>query len=890
MEALSAALPGRYRIERELGQGGMATVYLAHDIRHDRKVALKVLRPELAAVIGADRFLAEIRTTANLQHPHILPLFDSGVVAVNGQQSSADRRPSTVDLLFYVMPFIEGESLRDRLAREKQLPIDEAVAIASEVGDALDYAHRHGVIHRDIKPENILLHDRRALVADFGIALAASKAGDTRMTETGMSVGTPHYMSPEQAMGQREITPRSDVYALGCVTYEMLCGEPPFSGPTAQAIVAKVLTEEPRPLVPRRHTVPPHVEDAVLTALEKLPADRFATAAEFVAALTARRDGAESRSRRAARPPGRRWPVVAMGAVTLAALAVAGWAFAERAQPDATTWTQVVLSDSVEITNQGPALAVSPDGETIVFKDGRQDGLLWRKYASRLEPEPIPGTERGFSPVFSPDGKSLAFVADGHVKTIPLVGGNPATIADSAAPQQFGATWLDDNTIVYVGQSLDRLFRVNAAGGPVTTVLTQHGLGFLNPTALPHARGVLFLGCTSGCMTGSLRVLDLRTGQQKQLVDRAFSGWYLPWGALLYLQNDGTAMVAPFSLDKLAITGTAVPVLEQVMGTSLNPMLALSMSGTLAYMRGAGPSAGSDIVRVARDGVASVMDSSWRGQFNSIAIAPDGRRMAVDQGGAVGEASIWVKQLERGPFTRLTFGGRDRRPAWSPDGKMVAFVRDSGAGGNIFVRAADGSGREQLLVHLDRQVQEVTYSPDGKWIVLRTDNSSAGAADIVGVRTGGDTMPVPIAATPFSELSPSISPDSRWVAYMSNQSGVNQIYVRALDEHGGLQQVSTLGGSEPRWSPDGRELFYLDPRQQLMAATVRTSPAFEVAGLRRLFDASGFLDPQFHQSYDAFPDGRSFAFMKTHGAPLSTGSTVVVVRNWFADVRARLGR
>ena len=267
---LVSALADRYTIEHELGAGGMATVYLAQDLKHHRLVAIKVLRPELAAVIGADRFLSEIRTTANLQHPHILPLFDSG--AADG-------------FLYYVMPYVEGESLRDRLTREKQLPIADALRIATEVASALDYAHRHGVIHRDIKPENVLLHDGQALVADFGIALAASKAGGSRMTETGMSLGTPHYMSPEQAMGEREITARSDVYALGAMTYEMLLGEPPFTGPTAQAIVAKVMTEKPARLVARRETVPPEAEDAVLTALAKLPADRWGSAAEFSAAL-----------------------------------------------------------------------------------------------------------------------------------------------------------------------------------------------------------------------------------------------------------------------------------------------------------------------------------------------------------------------------------------------------------------------------------------------------------------------------------------------------------------------------------------------------------------------------------------------------------------------------
>jgi serine/threonine-protein kinase len=268
-DRLSAALADRYRIERELGAGGMAMVYLAQDLKHDRKVAIKILRPELAAVIGAERFLSEIKTTANLQHPHILPLHDSG---------QAD------SFLFYVMPFVQGESLRDRLSREKQLPIPDAIRIATEVAGALDYAHRQGIIHRDIKPENILLHDGRALVADFGIALAATSAG-SRMTETGMSLGTPHYMSPEQAMGDRELTPRSDVYALGAMTYEMLLGEPPFTGPTAQSIVAKVMTEKPAPLLSRRERIPPHVEDAVLTALEKLPADRFESAAKFGEAL-----------------------------------------------------------------------------------------------------------------------------------------------------------------------------------------------------------------------------------------------------------------------------------------------------------------------------------------------------------------------------------------------------------------------------------------------------------------------------------------------------------------------------------------------------------------------------------------------------------------------------
>ena len=267
---LAAALADRYRVGRELGHGGMATVHLAEDLKHGRSVAIKILRPEVAAAIGAERFVREIRMSAALQHPHILGLIDSGEVGGTA---------------YYVMPLVEGESLRDRLRREKQLSIADAVRIASEVASALDYAHRRGIIHRDIKPENILLQDGQALVADFGIALGVTSSGDTRMTEAGVSVGTPHYMSPEQAMGEREITARSDVYALGCVTYEMLVGEPPFTGPTTQAIVARVLTERPGSVVSRRHTVPLAMEKAIHTALQKLPADRFASTIAFRSAL-----------------------------------------------------------------------------------------------------------------------------------------------------------------------------------------------------------------------------------------------------------------------------------------------------------------------------------------------------------------------------------------------------------------------------------------------------------------------------------------------------------------------------------------------------------------------------------------------------------------------------
>ncbi len=382
--AVAEALADRYRLDREIGAGGMATVYLAHDLRHDRRVAVKVLRPELMAVVGADRFLAEIRTTANLQHPHILGLIDSGMVDGTA---------------FYVMPFVDGESLRDRLVRDRQLPIDDAVRIVREVALALDYAHRQGVVHRDITPENILLQDGQAMVADFGIALAASTAVDGRMTETGMSLGTPQYMSPEQAMGEREITARSDLYSLGCVLYELLTGEPPFSGPTAQAIVAKVMASTPEPVTTLRRTVPPHVAAAIDVALEKVPADRFKTALDFAAALAGTGPGVP---RRAPDPRGgrsRRLSAVAVLGVAAAGIGL-GWSLKPTPLRTTEPIEFTVEPDSGQTLAGTGEYAVSPDGKRIVFAAMRRAGgyQFFLRDVGSERIVPIPGTEGGTSP------------------------------------------------------------------------------------------------------------------------------------------------------------------------------------------------------------------------------------------------------------------------------------------------------------------------------------------------------------------------------------------------------------------------------------------------------------------------------------------------------------
>jgi tRNA A-37 threonylcarbamoyl transferase component Bud32 len=423
-ERLAATLSGRYRIERELGAGGMATVYLAEDLKHKRKVALKVLKPELAAVLGAERFVQEITTTAALQHPHILPLFDSG---------TAD------GFLYYVMPFIDGETLRAKLDRETQLGVEEAVKLATAVADALDYAHRHGVIHRDIKPENILLHDGRPMVADFGIALAVSAAAGGRMTETGLSLGTPHYMSPEQATAEKEITGRSDVYSLASVLYEMLAGQPPHLGGSAQQIIMKIITEAPQDVTALRKSVPPNVAAAVAKALEKLPADRFMSATAFAEALANPAFGRSSTAQQGAgvaRPY--RWAVVGAAIVVGAALGgVAVRALASGAAP-------VMNQGRQQLTFNGVAgrPAISPDGDFVAYVETScrharlslcRSSLVLQEVGSTQPRVLLSGALSLQSPRWSHDGMTLVVAGvldEGRegLFAIPRLTGTPARI------------------------------------------------------------------------------------------------------------------------------------------------------------------------------------------------------------------------------------------------------------------------------------------------------------------------------------------------------------------------------------------------------------------------------------------------------------------------------
>ncbi len=505
LDTLKAALSDRYRIERELGAGGMATVYLAHDIKHDRDVAIKVLKPELAAVLGAERFIQEIKTTAALQHPHILPLFDSGKVvgqwsmADGDDPSTNDHRPST--LLFYVMPFIDGETLRDKLNRETQLGVDEAVRITREVADALDYAHRHGVVHRDIKPENILLHDGRPMVADFGIALAVSAAAGGRMTETGLSIGTPHYMSPEQATADKEITGRSDIYSLASVMYEMLAGNPPHVGSSAQQIIMKIVAEEAQPVTKFRKSVPPNVAAALGKALEKLPADRFDSAKAFAEALenphfttvtAAARLGTEGGNLRAfgswVRSPWS-WAATAVLVAVVAMAVVASRRESSLPVPTFTPWT--FESQSIFVAR------FTPDVQTMVYDAMPAVGQTPRLFVIRADhPDPLTvGPDSTHLLSVSKTGKLAILTHAKYLGHHRLFLGTLSTMSlGGEAPRELvagvrEADWApDDTTMVVIRDSLG----TDLLEYPVRTALVR-STGYLSdPRVSPSGDAVAY--------------------------------------------------------------------------------------------------------------------------------------------------------------------------------------------------------------------------------------------------------------------------------------------------------------------------------------------------------------------------------------------------------------
>jgi serine/threonine-protein kinase len=892
---LNAALEGRYRIERKLGEGGMATVYLAEDLRHDRKVAVKFLKPELAAVVGADRFLSEIKTTANLQHPHILPLFDSG---------EADGH------LFYVMPYVEGETLRERIDRDKQLPIDEALGIATAVANALQTAHDAGVVHRDIKPGNILLSRGEPLVADFGIALAVGAAGGNRLTETGLSVGTPFYMSPEQATGDQAVGPASDTYALACVLYEMLVGEPPYLGNTAQAVLGKIIQGLPVSASEARKSIPANVDAAIRKALEKLPADRFTGAGQFARALA---DSSFSHGEDLAGPmagDARRWKRLAAGAGAVAVVAIVVAVMGIVSPP---AQSSGVLRQKIAPFAEGMARplgafsAFAPDGSSMVYArpDGEGDTWhLWLKPRDAAEATLLPGTEGAQNVTYSPDGLSIAFASRSELKVRPVGDGSTVTIAEGLSPgaaSMVALAWLDDGTILFELPT-STLMRIPAGGGEAVTVVAYPEMGYphvSHAVGLPGSKGALVAICpTENCQNGSeLGALDFEADTTRILVDDAARGWYTPTGHVVYVRTDGAVFAAPFDLDAMELTGPGIPLFEGVIINASAPEMAVSWDGTVVYASGSPPEEGGELVWVNRTGGFEPVDPGMQAALMlTVALSPTDDRVAVSMAplGSPGTVNqeIWVKELPSGPLTRLTTGeGFTRRPAWSPDGRTIAYVTQDTVGGRTKTVRADGSsaGRSEVLLEAEGGVWEVFFTQGGTELLYRRGGANVGQADIGRVALDSRESPEDLLATGFNEFGMSLSPDERWMAYTSSSSGDFEVFVRPYPDMSTRVQVSTDGGTNAVWGHNGRELFYIGGDGWLWSATYAADSDFSVTGRERLFDASGFyrFSDQW-RGYDVTSDDERFLMIRPLGQT-QLDVDFVYVQNYWDELRERVG-
>ena len=851
-ERLATALADRYRLDRELGAGGMATVYLAHDLKHDRAVAIKVLHSDLGSAMGGERFLKEIRTTARLQHPHILPLLDSG--DANG-------------LLYYVMPLVTGEPLRARLEREKQLPIAEAIRIAREIASALDYAHRQNVIHRDIKPENILLHDGSALVADFGIALAVQSVGAQRMTQTGLSVGTPQYMSPEQAMGERSIDARSDVYALGAVTYEMLAGDAPFTGSSAQAIVAKVLSEKPTSLHTLRDTVPPYLEHAVFTALAKLPADRYASAADFATALSpttgptfAVNVSASRVGARGARRP--LWTYAAATAALLATGAVGGMMVSKRmASPTDGAPIEFDFESGPPI--DAPGVSISRDGRLIVAQGrdtlGRRAIVV--RDVSHASTSYVATGEEPNDPRISPDGRWIAYGSgfDLSLRKISVQGGVSSQLTAEGTSE---IAWIGNDSVIFWNAHGGQkgLWIVSANGGRSRLVLaldSTRELTHIAPFTTPNPRVALF--CSYSPTKPHIDAIDLDRGTRTTVLESACTGVYAASGHVIFGRGDALYAIR-FDHDKLRTIDEPRRVVEGAFVNPSAPVHAFDVSnnGTLVHRRASAFRWPRQLVFRSRDGaVQPVLDTV--AAFSEPRLSPDGTRVLVTVQNA--NKTLALVDVPRHSMSPLLKGTADVFDAhWLPDSRSFAYVREVFAY-DVFLASIDGTVPDAPLRHskADKYVTGVARGGRSIWMNIGRHPASFSLDDTSTHRLYPDE-------SWGSRTTP--SPNGRWVALETHSgSGATNVVIMSVDGLGAAHRVSLDGGEEPCWTKGGRELVY---RVGTAMMAVKVNPQSGEASVPTLLFRAP-LAPNTEnrtRSYDVSADGSRFLMVDpVPGAP-----------------------
>jgi Tol biopolymer transport system component/tRNA A-37 threonylcarbamoyl transferase component Bud32 len=872
-DRLKSVLSDRYTIERKLGGGGMADVYLTHDVRHNRKVVIKVMHRKLAELVGVERFLREIETTAKLQHPHILPLFDSG---------------SVDDTVFYVMPYVEGESLRARLKTETQLPLADVLRITAQISSALDYAHRHGIVHRDIKPDNVLFHDGQALLADFGIALLRTDdEGHVRLTQSGFTLGTPQYMSPEQ-LGGKDVDPRSDIHALGVMAYEMLAGQPPFMAATITAVVHKVMLEEARPIGEHRRSVPPHVEVAIAKALEKLPADRWQTATEFADALT-------DPSPIGVRPPFSSMRIVLPWMVAATLALALGWvAVALNSRPGVPApAVRFDVEFEPDMTPSfTPVVRLSPDGRQLFASAmvNRREEVI-RHAFDRIGIGVVKGAGQGEQgtgnsrPFVSPDGRWVAYARQKALWKVPVEGGPAIKLGPG---EWAGGSWGRNGRIVYT-QAYDTGLWIVSEGGGDARMLTKPDsttgeLGHWWPQILPDGDHVLFTAYRIPLERATLEVLSIKSGERKVVLTGGAYGFYVPTGHLVYAAGE-TIRAVPFDLARLVVSGAPRTVVDDVAMNLTDGAAAfdVSESGTLAYMPVDSYVTETSVVLVDRKGNESAA-LPRKDRYNNPRLSPDGSRVSVDIRSADSTGDVWVFELGRSVGTRITAeDGREFGAEWTPDGRELIFSSERPFF-DLYRRSADATHPAEPLLTGRYDHYTGSVSRDGSLFAF------------VLAAPGGELWTVPLQSAPaaarylangFNLGHPTLSPDGRWMAYDSDESGGVDVFIQSFPDPRGKRQKVSLGhGSEPMWTQGGRELVYREDDKVMAVAMDLASGA---SGPPRVLFAGPYPSNQGWtrpRSYDVSPDGQRFLMTKLPRE--QPRPRIRIVMNWFAELQQQV--
>jgi eukaryotic-like serine/threonine-protein kinase len=888
---------GPYEVVASLGAGGMGEVYRAHDSKLQREVAIKILPHIFAADPDrVRRFEREAQSLAALNHQNIAQVF--GVIDIDPHEAGGH----TTAL---VMELVDGEDLAQRLGRGP-IPLDDTLAIAVQIADALEAAHERGIVHRDLKPANIKVRSDGAVkVLDFGLAKAIDpmesnldsarsraetdnsptftspvRARADGRTEIGVILGTAAYMAPEQARG-RAVDKRADIWAFGCVVYEMLTGRPPFCGDDVSLTLAAIL-KEPVDYTALPPEVPASVRRMLRRCLEKDPRKRLSSSADV--RLDLQDAGVEPAVAESSRVSAPAWRAAALwitagAAIGAVALVVVGWRPARTAEIRVVT---SLLSFDVPLhLGLNRAFALNPSGTEIVFV-GNATADHYNLYRRRLDEEEtslIPGTENAEGLFFSPDGQWIAFVQNGRLKKMPSAGGAALDVAEAVGNQ--GGAFAPDGSIVYNPQHGEGLLRI-AAGSTEPTTLTrvdraQGEAGHHWPHMLPDGKHVLFTMELDGkpYSEAKIMLLSLASGERRLLVEAGSDARYISTGHLVYWR-DGTIWRVPFDTSRMEVTGTATAVVRGVMLSEPNGQAHFSIAdnGTMVYVQGRDTQEERGLMIVDRQGTARALGDHRA--FETVSVSPDGTRISTTIVAA--NDSLWLTDPDRPSYTRITFEAENCCAIWSPDGSRIALARHSGGElRQIYVMPADGSAPPERLRESDRGEYPVSWTANGNLLAFTRIERSGG--DVWVLEMDGKHQARPVLTTRFSEIDPTFSPDGRWLAYASDESGQYEVYVRPFPGPGLKRMVSTAGGTEPRWRGDGREIFYR-AGVAVLAADVTLTPALHTSDPHVLFKGM-FRATSGWASWDALPDGKHFLLIQDFARPRTS---VTMVQNWVQSL------